>query len=418
MRTSVTTWLLLASAFAFTLALAGPDVGAAPRSLTVHGGKQDQTNVVVRVPLDTATPAGTVSVTLPDGRKIPGQITGPSLLETAAKGELWFVLPELKAGAKVALQVTDAKSPSDGSEFAWSDTGKHAELAFANRPVMRYMYEALDKSTPERIGETYKVYHHVYDPRGKRFVTKGPGGKFPHHRGLFFGFNRISYGDGKRADIWHCRSGESQAHNAFVATETGPVLGRHRLEILWKGQDEKPFANELREMTAYHVPGGTLIEFSSRLTTLAGPVKLDGDPQHAGFQFRASQHVPDKTAKLTYYLRPDGKGQPGKFRNWSGKSKAGDGNKEHVNLPWNALSFVIDDQRYTCCYIDRPQNPKEARFSERDYGRFGSYFEYQLTEDSPLQLNYRIWLQEGEMTVDEVNRLSSAFVDAPQTTAK
>lgn len=414
MRTSFISSLV----FAFALLFAAHPMRAEIQPVTVTGAKQDQTNVVVRVPLAAATPPGAVHVSLPNGQTIPGQITGPSLLAKEGQAELWFVLPQLKANAKLSLQVSNEPPLTSKANFHWNDTGKHAELAFAGRPVMRYMYEALDKSSPERIGETYKVYHHVYDPRGKRFVTKGAGGKFPHHRGLFFGFNRISYGDGKRADIWHCRNGESQAHDRVVSTETGPVLGRHRLEILWKGQDEKPFAKELREMTAYHVPGGTLIEFASQLNTLVGPVKLDGDPQHAGFQFRASQHVPDKTAKLTYYLRPDGKGTPGKFRNWSSKSKAGDGNKEHVNLPWNALSFVIDDQRYTCCYIDRPQNPKEARFSERDYGRFGSYFEYQLTEETPLQLNYRIWLQEGEMTVDQVNALSNAFVDAPQSTVK
>ena len=79
-------------------------------------------------------------------------------------------------------------------------------------------------------------------------------------------------------------------------------------------------------------------------------MKLDGDPQHAGFQFRASQDVADKTAKQTYYLRPDGKDEPGKFRNWPG-------DKEHVDLPWYALSFVLDDQRYTAAISNHPEQP-------------------------------------------------------------
>ena len=147
-----------------------------------------------------------------------------------------------------------------------------------------------------------------------------------------------------------------------------------------------------------------MIEFASRVASTVGKVKLDGDPQHAGFQFRASQEVPDNTKSLTYYLRPDGKDDPGSFRNWPD-------NKDHVNLPWNAQSFVLGTQRYTCCYLDRPDNPKESRFSERDYGRFGSYFEYQLTADNSLDLNYRVWLQEGEMTVDEVDARSKDLVE-------
>ena len=73
--------------------------------------------------------------------------------------------------------------------------GLYTDVLYEDRPVMRYMYESLDTSSPERIGETYKVYHHVYEeaPTGERFVTKGPGGLFPHHRGLFYGFNKISY---------------------------------------------------------------------------------------------------------------------------------------------------------------------------------------------------------------------------------
>ena len=53
------------------------------------------------------------------------------------------------------------------------------------------------------------------------------------------------------------------------------------------------FAKELREITVYHVPDGRLIEFASRLESVIGTVKLDGDPQHAGFHFRAAQEVAD-----------------------------------------------------------------------------------------------------------------------------
>jgi hypothetical protein len=311
--------------------------------------------------------------------------------------------------------ITDAAQPPQKS-FAWKDMPQehHADLLFGDRPVLRYMYAPVDNSSPEARAATYKPYHHVFDPAGKRLVTKGPGGLFPHHRGLYFGFNKISYEqDGKKmeADTWHNNKGEWTEHEKFVSSEAGPVLGRHRLQIAWHGRDGKIFATELREMTAWNTAGGNLIEFASRLESKVGTIALRGDPQHAGFQFRASQEVPEKTAKQTYYLRPDGKGEPGKFRNWPA-------DKEHANLPWNALSFVLDDQRYTCCYLDRPENPKESRYSERDYGRFGSYFEYDLTPAEPLKLNYRIWLQTGEMTVDEVNRLDGDFVSPPKVAAK
>jgi len=66
----------------------------------------------------------------------------------------------------------------------------------------------------------------------------------------------------------------------------------------------------------------------------------------------------------------------------------------------------------------RTKNPKEARFSEREYGRFGSYFGYTLTQDKPLVVNYRLWLQEGLMKPEEIAVLTTTFVEPVEVTVK
>jgi len=335
------------------------------------------------------------------------QVSPPSLLQhdETATSELHFIVPQIRANEVVEFSIQPALARDGRFEFS-SVADQYVDLEFDGRPVFRYMHEMPDWSTTDTLAATYKVYHHAFSPDGSLLLTKGPGGRFPHHRGIFFGFNRISYGDGLKADIWHCRNKETQEHREVLQAVVGNVMGRHRLRIDWFGRDREVFAHEARELTAFNVSGGTLLEFTSRLETNAGPIKLDGDPQHAGFQFRATQHVPDHTQEQTYYVRPDGVGEPGKYRNWPA-------NKEHVNLPWNAMSIVVNETRYTICYLDHPGNPKEARFSERNYGRFGSYFEYELTETQPLELRYRLWIQEGEMTVADVANLSRQFVEAP-----
>lgn len=399
------------------LAFCGQLVHAAEFNITVTAKETAASHAPIRIPIDThGIDSPYVAISGSDFNVL-GQITEPSVLSADGKAELVFVLPLIEANETTQLygKTISAAEVNHGFRFA-DNPGKFNELSLNDRPVMRYMYEALDRSSDERIGETYKVFHHVYDPSGARYVTKGPGGLFPHHRGLFFGFNRISYGDGQQADIWHCRHGEHQAHREFVSEEAGPVLGRQKLAIDWHGRDDHVFATETRELTAYNTDGGILIEFATVLESKVGKVRLDGDPQHAGFQFRGSQDIPDKTRHLTYYVRPDGKGEPGAFRNWSAKKNESPQNLMHIDLPWLALHFVLDDTLYTCCYLDHPGNPKPARFSERDYGRFGSYFEYDLDEDHPLKLNYRIWLQEGEMTVDEITDISSGFVAPPTST--
>jgi hypothetical protein len=394
-----------------------------PLSLSVSAGKHDRSQtpvkVAVAIPLSLRG-ALIVPLKTDDGRTFYGQLSRAGIIDEELRDQpemvgryLHFILPELPVGKTLTLQGTvtlDVQQPSE--VFHWKDSpGRFAELSLGDRPILRYMCAPLDESSAERRAETYKPYHHVYDPQGKFFITKGPGGLYPHHRGLFFGFNRIRYDDGNRAaDTWHCNRGESQQHAAFLRSETGPVFGRHEVQINWHGQDKNVFARERRQVAAYNVGGGLLFEFASCLETIVGPLVLDGDPQHAGFQFRATQEVPDTTRRLTYYLRPDGKGEPGLFRNWDATTR----DPRTVNLPWLAMSFVVGNRRYTCCYLDRPENPKEARYSERDYGRFGSYFEYEVTSDRPLRVGYRIWLQEGEMTVDQVQRLASDFSDPPQ----
>lgn len=409
---------MLRCALKVTFALALFCVAAGAKfEITIEAGKHDRTNspvkAAIRVPaaLKDATTAKLTS-----DAKLPavGQVTAPSLLAKAESGadgtvarELQFVIPSLKAGEtlKLTAELTaDAPSSKDPQARIQDTPGEYTELMFGDRPVLRYMYKKLDESSKEAREQTFKVFHHVYNPSGAEIITKGPGGKYTHHRGLFFGFNRVTYGDGKKADVWHCTGDAHQSHEGVAGSEAGPVLGRHTLNVAWHGEKKEVFANEQRELTIYNLPGGTLIDFASRVRS-EGPVRLDGDPQHAGFHFRASQEVADKTAKETYYLRTDGVGKPGETRNWAAKGGG------PANLPWNAMSIVVSGKRYTVANLDRPQNPKEARFSERDYGRFGSYFEYDLAPDRPLEINYRIWLQDGETTVEKVAAMAADFAE-------
>jgi hypothetical protein len=337
---------------------------------------------------------------------------------------LHFIVDELPRGttahwtATISDEAPDSAASAAG--FHWQDTaGDHEDLLYGDRTLLRYMYHALDASTPERRVETYKVFHHVFDPSGKTLLTKGAGGEFTHHRGLFFGFNKVTYDGNKKCDIWHCKDTAFQSHDGFLDTEAGPVLGRQRVAIGWHGLKDEVFANEQRELTVYRpVSGdaGFLIEFASRVRTADGNITLDGDPQHAGFHFRAVQEVADEAKakkSQTIYIRPDGVGKIGETRNWE-KDKRTD----QVNFPWKGMSVMIGGQRYTIGYLDKPTNPKEARFSERDYGRFGSYFEYTISPDHPLEVNYRVWVQPGEMQPEQIAALDNDFVNPIVVVAK
>jgi len=402
--------------------------------VAVAAGKHDRSGApVVQVVTLPVVFADLKVVTLKDERDKPyavAQLTGPALLEAdveAPQGEkrevrrvLHFIVPALKAGESVKLKaVLDSEKPESppADVFSWHDNqGESIDLRFKDQPVLRYICKPFDDSTPEKRFETFKVFHELWDRDGKHMVTNGvedPKSLYPHHRGIFYGFREVTYDGGKKTDIWHCPKAY-QENEKVLESEAGAVLGRQRVRIAWHGEEKEIFAHEERELTVYNTPGGWLVEFASRLRPVEGTVHLDGDPQHAGFHFRASLDVADDKTKLqTIYIRPDGVGKPDETRNWDPKTKQGP-----VNLPWDAMSFLVGGKRCTVAYLDRPENPKEARFSERDYGRFGSYFVADATEKKPVDVDYRLWLQDGQMTVDEVAARSEDFVAPPEVAVR
>ena len=322
------------------------------------------------------------------------------------------VLQNLKAGEELTATKGFGFVTDHVPSFKFTEAkGEHLDLGFDEhgRKTLRFVNKPHDEKDHYL---TFKPFHQMFAPNdGKTLLSSGahPNTKeflFPHHRGLFFGFNKISYGDKQTADIWHGTDGVFSSVDKITDKVAGPVFARHTAAISWHGKDGKTFADEKRTVTVYHVPGGTLLDWSTELGTTLDSVKLDGDPQHAGFHFRATQEVSKTTAKQTYYLRPDGKGKEGETRNWDAKAK----DPKTVDLPWNAMSFVTCEKRYTVLRIPHPDNPKGTRGSERDYGRFGDYFEYELTPKTPLKLKYRIWLQEGEMTKELCEAIAEGFV--------
>jgi hypothetical protein len=375
-------------------------------------------------------------VTGKESTKTHVQLTEPSIITESVKPatglirrDLHLMMPPLAKGEKCIINVPAKFIIAVTPALIWlNDSHELARIAYVpvpvqSTPIVRYVAPKYDTSSKEARDKSYKVFHHLFDPSGKRLVTNGGFTNdnitdpkkllYPHHRGIMYGFNKCTYGPDlkKKADTWHCTGDTHVAHEKTLSSEGGGmVLTRHRVQLGWFGENNERFAEEERELTVYGVPGGTLVEFASRLTPTAGKIHVDGDPQHAGFQFRASNDVADKKiAAQTYFLRPDGKGKPGETRNWDPKTGKGP-----VDLPWDVMCFVLDGKRYSVCYLNHPSNPTPTRFSERDYGRFGGYFARDITKEEPLVVNYRLWLQEGEMTAAQAEALHTAFAAPPK----
>jgi hypothetical protein len=195
----------------------------------------------------------------------------------------------------------------------------------------------------------------------------------------------------------------------------GPVLARSVARIDWKtGDDKDVVLVEERSTTVFRQPTPTLMlmDFVSTVKA-AADVDLNGDPEHAGFQYRPSNAIAGKGKK------GKGKAAPG------GNKKAtylfhGEGvdPKKQKDLPWVAMSYALEGQPYSVVHMSHDDNPKGAVWSAyRDYGRFGCWTRWKLKEGETLTLRYRLWIGAVEMPErPDCAARREAFVSPPEVT--
>jgi hypothetical protein len=254
------------------------------------------------------------------------------------------------------------------------------DLMHGDRRVLRYMH-AYDPSTPERLHDTYKCYHHVFDAQGEHVLTKGAGGLYTHHRGVFIGWNRLMV-DGREYDFWHMK-GVTQRHAGMLELSAGPEAARQTALIHWRDDEERIILAERRTVGVAR-PGDAaplMLDIQSKLTAEAGDVLLDGDPEHAGFQFRAHNDVAEGPPedKATYLFHEEGIDP-----------------RTDTDLPWAVMSFGLNGKRYWVQHMNHPQNPSPTVYSAyRDYGRFGAFPRAEIRKGKTLTLRYRLLIGEG-----------------------
>ena len=261
--------------------------------------------------------------------------------------------------------------------------GSHLDVVQQGRVIARYMY-AHDTKTDQRRHETYKPYLHVMAGDGKTPITKGAGGKFTHHRGIFLGWNRIGF-QGKNNDLWHMKTSEI-IHREFLETVSADDRTTVKVRLHWMDAKGQVILDEVRSMEFDHTDPKALFcgSFRCELTAVNDKVTLNGDPEHAGFQYRPTNEVAEnKSAKYLFH-------------------KQGINPKKDRDLPWVALNYEAGGKKYSVQHMNHPGNPKGSIYSAyRDYGRFGSFPKVDLEKGERLQLEFRIRVTEGEMPTRE-----------------
>jgi hypothetical protein len=321
-----------------------------------------------------------------------------------------WIEPAMAAGEKKNYTLTMQPGVAGNAFFRFKDGDGFRDLYHGDRPVMTQVV----KYDPKDHANTFKPFDHVYSFKpatqpstqpnenragGYRPITKGPGGQYTHHRGIFFGFNKTAYGD-----FWHCPD-VSQRHESFDSSRewAGPVAAKMTAKTNWIGKDEKPKFRDTREVTAWRVSDDELVlDYDITLETLTGQTeKVAGDAHHAGFHFRGANELANTADKRrrsggAHYVFPA-----------SAKLVKDDVWGE---LPWVNANFELFGRRYSVTHMDGPNNPDPTTYSTRPYGRFGAFFTGETTPEKPLKVSYRLVIR--DITGAATTQPAKADVDA------
>jgi len=307
----------------------------------------------------------------------------------------------------IGILSTATLNASDGFHWDEPHPGEY-RLRLGDAPVIACM-TAYDDSTPEKREETYKVYTHVFGPKSGEVITKGPGGKYPHHRGIYLGWNKTIVGD-QSYDFWHCppQTGVHQRLNGVPEMQGDADQASITLSINWNDGEGKPVVKESRTLTVRksgNEDSGWIIDVRSELSSQRGEIRLEGDRQHAGLQYRAVQEVAEKDSAR--YVRPAGFPQEPEAHEVDDSGNP----PRHIDLDWLTMTYDANGKRYTVEYFSDPSLPRPALYSERPYGRFGSFFKTVLKAEEPLVLRYRLNISEAAPdTQENIQKRYDAFV--------
>ncbi|HLX60045.1 MAG TPA: DUF6807 family protein [Planctomycetota bacterium] len=270
--------------------------------------------------------------------------------------------------------------------------GRKVDIALDGKLVARFIYEN-NPEVPRGKGQI-KPYLHVFGEDGDCLTEWDPKQTFPHHRGIFIGWNKIGSdlgGPPKKGttekdpkgtfDLWHFNNGGQMQVLKFEKLEGGPDKATLVATIAWRAGNKDESGSDLlltetrTLVISRPAPGKTQIDAKFELKP-ARDLSLGGDLQHSGVHFRS-------TAEITLQKRNTETGYV-----WEPEVPNPGGRALSKEFKYARLILPVGSHWYSVTQLNPPSNPVEE-WSWRDYGRFGFFFKKELKKDEVLALNYR-----------------------------
>jgi len=390
---------------AITGALLGFSSSLFAAGLVVEAGDYDRRSAVVECNL----PAGVSGLKATEGRETV-------MVQHDPAGRAWFVLRELKRGAKQSFQFVKANGKSEAN--ARSEPGSVALSAFGKTALV-YRSEKTDLP-PNRpdlnpIFERGGYIHPVLSPSGKQITDDYPS-NHKHHHGIWFAWTHTEF-EGRAPDFWNM--GDKKGTVEFVS-----------LDKTWSGPVHAGFISKHRQIDLTAPKPKTALNETWNVKLFA----IGNDAQRPYFVFDlevTDTCAADAPLKLPQY-RYGGIGVRGNWA-WNGKDKLNflnsegmtdrsKGDKAETVGRWAHMGGMLDGGLTGIAVLGHPDNvraPQPQRihptepFLNLAPQQAG---DVEITPGKPLTLRYRFVVADGAPDKTELDRLWNDYAHPPKVT--
>jgi len=341
-----------------------------------------------------------------------------------ARKQLWFIVPELKAGQSKTYTLREGRVPMEPLPFAVkaAKDGGAVKITVADKEVLRYQGEKTE--LPKGFQPQYQrggYIHPVLTPSGK-LVTDDYPPKHMHHHGIWTPWTKTEF-EGRHPDFWNM--GGKTGTVEFVAlddTWSGYVFAgikaRHKQVDLSAKPEPKTALNETWELMVFNVGSGekkynlfeltvtqecasasplTLPKYHYGGTGIRGNRQWDGA---ANCDYLTSEGI---TRKDKEYAKPDG--PPARAR-------------------WCHMGGKVDGAPAGIAMLDHPANfraPQALRLhpDEPFIGYCTSKLgDWSIEPGKPYAARYRYVVADGPADKAELDRLWNDFATPPKVEVK
>jgi len=383
------------------LCLASPLFSA---DLTVEAGDYDRRDSVIECTL----PPGVSGLIIADGQTVPVQHDGSK--------RAWFVLPELKRGAKKTFRFV--KADASAAVEAKSAAGSVTLSAFGKTALV---YRTEKTSLPENRDDLKPIFqrggyiHPVLSPSGKQITDDYPS-NHKHHHGIWFAWTHTEF-EGRAPDFWNM--GDNKGRVEFVS-----------LDKSWSGPVHAGFSSQHRQVDLLAPSPKTALNETWNLKLYA--VGKDAKEPYFLFDLEVTDTCAGSSpVKLPEY-RYGGIGVRGNWA-WNGKDKLSflnsegmtdrsKGDKGETIGTWAYMGGLLDGTQTGIAVLGHPGNvrapqPQRIHPSEPFLNLAPQQAgDVEITPGKPLTLRYRFVVADGAPNKAELDRLWNDYAHPPKVT--